>query len=215
MAGFLLTGGGGGCPPTATPPSGYKNPFRFDSSGKLWITSCFQGFQYFGAARHDITSAAQPGNSGINLSTTNPIYNGTAITAGKATTRVITNTTQCTMGILLGYDAICDIQIHEDSWVQLALVEYWNGARYNHGVVTNKHLATGGGEFARATLHTSANPHDTGADAAGGSTLQLAPGASATIAAKFFMSYMVGSTQPGDVLYSASSAVRIYGYVLG
>lgn len=215
MAGFRLTGGSSGCPPTATPPSGYQNPFRFDSAGKLWITGCFQGFQYFGAARHD-SAVGTPGTSGLGLTTASPYYTGTKVTAGTRTTRTITNTTQCTIGILLGHDIIVDLQVSEDRWAVMHLSETWNGVHHSGAAVSSKYISAGGGDYVRQFLHGSANPHDVGADASGGSTLQLAPGASATIGAQFYISYGVGSpTSTYDYIWGSNSAVRIYGYVLG
>lgn len=215
MAGFRLTGGSSGCPPTATPPSSYQNPFRFDSAGKLWITGCFQGFHYFGAARHDISGGNQPGQPGYGLTTATPFYNGTKVTVGTRQTRTITNTTNCTLGFLLGHDLVVDIQCSEDRWAAVSLSETWNGVHHSSATLSTKYISAGGGDYIRQYLHNSANPHDVNKDATGGSSLQLAPGASATIGAQIYLRYFAGSPAGSDFLYSANSAVRIYGYVLG
>lgn len=216
MAGFRLTGGGGGCPPTATPPSGYENPFRFDDAGRLWLTDCFQGFQYFGAARHDLTESVAPTTDGAPVSTAPDVVSGSPVTAGSAQTRTITNTTNCTIGILLAHDIIADITAHTDNWLQLAVSERWNGDHHAQASIYTVHDPFGDhGGFLRTALHGSANPHDVGADAAGGSSLQLTPGQSATVGARLYIAYPVGAYVPGDRINSASAAVRIYGYVLG
>lgn len=213
MAGFRLTDGSGGCPPTATPPSGYQNPFRFDSAGKLWITGCFKGFQYFGAARHDI-GGGKPGTTGFAVTSASPYYTGSGWTGGTRKSQTITNTTNCTMGFLLAHDMIIDLTMYEDRYAIVYLTEKWNGVYHSHAAISNKYIA-GGTSYCRQYLHNSASPHDVGADASGGSTLQLAPGASATVSAQFYMVYGTGSPAVNDYVNSASSAVRIYGYVLG
>lgn len=211
MAGFRLTGGGAGCPPTATPPGDYVNPFRFDSAGRLWLTNCFKGLQYFGAARHDLSNTV-PGGPGGDLSLD---INGNAVSGGTYTTRTITNTTSCTMAILLAHDIIIDALLHRDNYFFMTVSERWNGVNHATATVSNQYDPFGGGGFIRQLLHSGANPHDQGADPAGGSTLQLAPGASATVGARLYFTYAIGSYAPGDIVYGANTAVRIYGYVLG
>lgn len=215
MAGFRLTGGGAGCPPTATPPASYQNPFRFDSAGRLWITQCFSGFQYFGAARHDISSPIIPGQENAKISSAPDIVSGDPVSAGTYTSRVITNTTACTIGILLAHDLIVDATFHRNQYAFITVSERWNGANHASATVSNQYDPFGAGGFIRQLMHSGANPHDVGADADGGSTLQLAPGASATVGARMYLSYPVGTTVPGDAINSANTAVRIYGYVLG
>lgn len=212
MAGFRLTGGGAGCPPTATPPGDYANPFRFDSAGRLWITQCFKGFQYFGAARHDLGSVV-PGGDGAPLDTLGTLT--TPVSAGAYTTRTITNTTSCTLGILLAHDIIVDALLHKDNYFFMTVSERWNGSNHASATVSGQHDPYGGAGFIRQLLHSGANPHDQGADPAGGSTLQLAPGQSATVGARLYFAYAIGAYAPGEIVYSASTAVRIYGYVLG
>lgn len=211
MAGFRLTGGGEGCPPTATPPGDYVNPFRFNSAGRLWLTNCFKGLQYFGAARHDLTGVV-PGGAGA------PLDSGgltTPVTAGVYTTRTITNTTSCTMAILLAHDIIIDGVFHRNGFALITVSERWNGANHAQATVSNQYDPFGGGGFIRQYMHSGANPHDQGGDPAGGSTLQLAPGASATVGARLYIGYALGSPAVGDYIYGANTAVRIYGYVLG
>lgn len=206
MAGFRLTGGSSGCPPTATPPSGYQNPFRFDSAGRLWITSCFKNFQYFGEARQDLLSMQATDADNYNGASTNFLSRGTI------KTRTITNTTQCTLGILLAHDVIVDLQNREDNWVWVGVSELWNGAVHATASVSSQHDLSGT-DFVRSLLHGGAAPHDVGSPD-GGSSLQLAPGASATVGCRLKVDYNWGSPVFGDQLI-ANSAVRIYGYVLG
>lgn len=215
MAGFLLTGGGVGCPPTATPPAGYQNPFRFDGAGRLWINQCFSGFKYFGAARHDLLGAVVPGDGSAPVSTAPDIVSGAPMTAGVFTTRTITNTTSCTLGILLAHDVIVDALFHRDNYAFVTVSERWNGANHASATVSGQHDPFGGAGFIRQLLHSGANPHDQGADPTGGSTLQLAPGASATVGARLYIAYPIGAPVPGEIIYGANTAVRIYGYVLG
>lgn len=206
MAGFRLTGGSSGCPPTATPPSDYQNPFRFDSAGRLWITSCFKNFQYFGEARQDLLSVQ---------ATTDDNYDGPAtnyLTRGTIKTRTITNNTQCTLGILLAHDLVVDLQNRQDNWIWVRVHELWNGASHASAAISSQHDLSAE-DYVRALLHSGAVPHDVGAPN-GGSTLQLAPGASATVGCRLKVDYLWGSPVFGDQLV-ANSAVRIYGYVLG
>lgn len=213
MAGFRLTGGGGGCPPTEEPPTGYQNPFRFDGAGRLWITSCFQGLQYFGAARHDITSGVAPSTATAPITTAGTA--GPAISAGTYTSRTITNNTPCNMAILLAHDIIADLTAHSDNWVQMTLSERWNGSEVAQASIYSIHDPFVGNGFFRTGLHGSAAPHDVGADAAGGSTQIIPPGVSVVISARLYVAYPIGTYAPGDMINSASSAVRIYGYTLG
>ena len=206
MAGFRLTGGGSGCPPTATPPSGYQNPFRFDSAGRLWITSCFKNFQYFGEARQDLLSMLTISDDNYNGPQTN------YLNSGRILTRTITNTTQCTMGILLAHDLVVDLQNREDNWIWVTVNELWNGAIHASASISSQNDLSGT-DFVRALLHSGAAPHDAGAPN-GGSSLQLAPGASATVGCRLKVDYNWGSYVFGDQMI-ANSAVRIYGYVLG
>ena len=206
MAGFRLNDGSSGCPTTATPPAGYTSPFRFDSAGRLWITSCFKNFQYFGEARQDLLAPAAISSVAYDGDPTN------YITQGRIITRTVTNTTQCTIGILLAHDMLVDLQTREDNFVYVTLNEIWNGAV--HSVATcSSQFKSGSTDYVRTYLHNGAVPHDVNA-VTGGSTLQIAPGASATVGCRFHVDYAIGSNQASDYLYGLNGAVRIYGYTL-
>lgn len=212
--GIRLTPNGAGCPPTATPPSDYTNPFYEDSSGALWVKSCFPGFMYFGAARHDVSTAGVPGQNGYPVNTSPDIYKGPAVTAGVATTRTITNTTNCTLGFLLTHDVITDITSNHSNMILLRLSERWNNQNHALAAVSTE-FKLGYFEMQRQLLHNGASPHDVNRDANGGASLTLAPGESATVGARLILQYAYGSPAPGELIHSSSSAVRIYGYVLG
>lgn len=217
MPGFRLTNNGNGCPPIETPPSGYKSPFYEDSSGRLWIKSCFKSFQYFGAARHDLTTGGAPGSQGFPINVEGDVTNGNGITAGKYTNRTITNTTNCTIGILLGHALICDWQISVANWVFLTLSERWNGQNVATASVTSEFRVTGdkANRIYREYGHSGASPHSSSGAETGETGLILAPGQSATVGAKLMLRYLAGYPAPGEMIFSAASAVRIYGYVIG
>lgn len=213
MAGIRLTDGTGGCPPTQAPPADYENPFRFDSAGRLWITSCFKGFRYFGAARQDLFVSGTLGDAtwvpaGAGLLV------GAGIPGGEKTPLLITNSTECTMGVLLGLDLTADIEVRADNQAIWTLSSRWNGAHHSLCSLSNAKIA-GSTALVRQALATSANPHDLGFEAGGTvAALQLAPGASATIGAQLFLHYAVGSPTGTETIHSSASAVRVYGYVL-
>ena len=215
MVGIRRTDGGPGCPPTEAPRDTYQSPFRVDSNGALWITDCFTNLIYFGEARHD-SGAVAIGSDSCKVSP----YDGStlnseskAITAGTYTTRQITNTTPCTIGILLGHNLSVDLQTARTNWVQVTLSERWNGANHASATVSSE-FKLYNPNYVRKLVSSGAAPHDVNAPN-GGSTLQLAPGASATVACRLYVAYPFGSPLPGEVIQSANSAVRIYGYVLG
>lgn len=216
MVGIRRTDGGPGCPPTEAPRSDYASPFRVDSNGALWITDCFQNLIYFGEARHDLTSQVAPGSDSAKVS---PYAAGVldnesnAITAGRYTTRQITNLTPCTLGILLAHNLSMDLQTYKPNWVHVTLSERWNGVNHASATVSSRHHL-GDPTFVRTLISSGAAPHDVNAPN-GGSTLQLPPGASATVACRLFLSYPWGSPAPGEMIQSGNSAVRIYGYILG
>ena len=213
MAGIRLTGGGVGCPPTENPPDDYKTPFRVDSNGALWITSCFPTFTYFGEARHDVQSPVAIGSDSARVNVAGDIENGVGITAGKYTTRTIVNTTPCTLGILLGHTVSVNMTTRHDNFVAVSLSERWNGENHSVATVSGQYKANST-DMARRLISSSASPHDVNA-VNGGSTLQLAPGASAVVGARLMVRYYIGAPAPGEMFWLMSSAVRIYGYVLG
>lgn len=216
MVGIRRTDGGPGCPPTEAPRDTYQSPFRVDSNGALWITNCFTNLIYFGEARHDLPGQVAPGSDSCKVSayaagTLDSEAN--AITAGTYTTRQITNTTPCTIGILLAHNMTCDLQTSKLNWVHMTLSERWNGVNHASATVSSRHHL-GDPTFVRTIISSGAAPHDVNAPN-GGSTLQLAPGASATVACRLYLTYPWGSPLPGEMIQSAASAVRIYGYILG
>ena len=214
MVGIRRTDGGPGCPPTEAPRDNYQSPFRVDSNGALWITNCFTDLVYFGEARHDLPYQVAPGSEECKVSTGVDFIEGkNVITAGTYTTRQITNTTPCTIGILLAHNMTCDLQTSKLNWVHMTLSERWNGVNHASATVSSRHHL-GDPTFVRALISSGAAPHDVNAPN-GGSTLQLAPGDSATVACRLFLTYPWGSPLPGEMIQSAASAVRIYGYVLG
>jgi hypothetical protein len=216
MVGIRRTDGGPGCPPTEAPTDSYQSPFRVDSNGALWITNCFTNLIYFGEARHDLPGQVAPGSDSCKVSPYNyeSLTNeANAITAGKYTTRQITNTTPCTIGILLAHNMSCDLQTSKLNWVHLTLSERWNGKNHASATVSSRHHL-GDPTFVRTLISSGAAPHDVNAPN-GGSSMQLAPGESATVSCRLFLAYPWGSPLPGEMIQSASSAVRIYGYVLG
>ena len=215
MVGIRRTDGGPGCPPTETPRSEYSNPFRVDSNGALWIQTCFKNLIYFGEARHDMPQTAiGADNCKVSPYAAGVIENeSNAITAGNYTTRLITNNTPCTIGILLGHNLTADLQTNNLNWVHLTLSERWNGSNHASATVSSE-FRFEASHFMRKLVSSGANPHDVNAPN-GGSTLQIAPGESATVSCRLFVSYGFGTRQPGEMIQAANSAVRIYGYVLG
>lgn len=216
MVGIRRTDGGPGCPPTEAPTNEYSSPFRVDSNGALWITDCFTSVIYFGEARHDLQGQVAPGSDSCKVSA----YSGdtlnseaNAIRAGKYTTRQITNTTPCTIGILLAHNLVIDMQTARTNWVHVTLSERWNGQNHASATVSSE-FKLYDPTFIRKMVSSGAAPHDVNAPD-GGSTLQLAPGESATVACRLYLTYPFGAPLPGEMLQNGYSAVRIYGYVLG
>lgn len=216
MTGFRLNDGSAGCPPTETPPSDYTIPFRFDSAGRLWITSCFKNLQYFGAARHDIGSQVGfIGDSAVGLavSTDPDVVAGNGVTQGTATNLTVTNNTGCTLGFLLGHDIFVDLSTKSQNLVRWILSARVNGANYSISAASGIN-SDDASHFVRSQFTSSANPHNNGIEAGGANDLTLAPGASMVVGAKMFIEYVVGSPTGTEVVVSAASAVRVYGYVL-
>lgn len=212
MAGFRLTGGTGGCPPTETPPSDYENQFRFDDAGRLWLKPCFEGFKFLGSARHDISTNTVFGISSTPISTAEDIVSGNGITAGTYANVTITNDTPCDMGVLLAYDLSVDLYVADDHLAVVALSGRWNGAHHSQINVSSVYHAAGSGDGIRVLQAAAAAPHDTNIEAGGAPSLTLAPGASATVGCRLFLQYVVGSPDGIDQFNAASSIVRVYGY---
>lgn len=213
MSAIRLTAGTCGCPPTETPPGDYVNPFRFDDAGCLWLANTFFGFKYFGAARHDIGSTQIIGSGGVPVSTDPDIVAGTGVTAGTYTSYVINNNTGSDLGILLGPDMYVDMSTKSVNLVKFILSSRWNGA--HHSQVSASSVNHDGVEsFIRTQFTASANPHDLGVEVSAVPLLTVADGASATVSAKLFVQYIVGSPTGTEVIVNAASAVRVYGYIL-
>lgn len=213
MASFRLTDGSGGCPPTETPPPGYYEiPFRFDASGNLWITGCFDNFKFFGYARHDLPTPVVMGQGGAPLNTADDIVSGDGITAGAYTSLNITNDTPCTIGVLLGYDLNADLDVKGTNYAIITLSGRWNGA--NVDTVKCSSVRTGSSAYARCFSGNAANPHDPAIEAGGAPGMTLAPGASAVVGCRLFLTYGEGAPDGVDRIVSAGSAVRVYGYCL-
>lgn len=213
MAGFRLTDGSSGCPPTETPPGNYEIPFRVDDAGRLWITSCFKNLRYFGAARHDLFEQTRLGVSPIPLSTADDIISGAGVTAGTYTNLTVTNTTDCDMGLLLAYDLSVDIEVLGNNLARWVMSGRYNGA--NHDTIAVSSIrTTGSTTYNRYITACSAAPHDAGIEAGGSPSLVLAPGVSATIGVKIFCQYAVGTPDTFDNVTQSNAAVRVYGYVL-
>lgn len=210
MAGFLLTGGGAGCPPTQAPPAGYENPFRFNDAGFLWLNGCFPGLRYFGAARHDIAA------SGVLGSGSYPVDSGVLsapVTAGTYTNLTVTNDTDCTLGILLGYDMFVDIQARADNLVRWVVAASWNGVVHSQNALSSTRL-NGSTALIRTQATSGANPHDLGLESGGVATMTLAPGASGLVGCQLFLQYKLGASTGTESVFESYSAVRAYGYVL-
>lgn len=211
MAGFRLNDGSSGCPPTETPPAGYEIPFRFDEAGRLWVTSCFKGFRYFGAARHDLPIAGELGGAFVPNGA--GIVAGSGISGGTYENITVTNDTECDLGILLGLDVTADLEVRADNMAVWTLASRWNGETHSFCSTSSTKIA-GSTALVRQMVGASANPHDLGFEDGTAAALTLAPGASATIGAKLFLYYAVGSPTGTETVYSSSSAVRVYGYIL-
>lgn len=221
MTGFRLTNGTGGCPPTEAPPASYEIPFRFDSGGRLWITSCFKGFRYFGAARHDLPLAGTIGGADVGVGA--GLLVGAGISGGTYANLTLHNDTECDLGILLGLDVSADLEVRADNQLIWTLSSRWNGSHHSLCSFSNTKIA-GSTALVRQAGGASANPHDLGFEAVTGDkyasgtgdtpSLTLPAGASATVGAKLFCHYAVGSATGTETVYSSTSAVRVYGYNL-
>lgn len=213
MAGFRLTDGSAGCPPTQTPPADYTIPFRYDDAGRLWIIDPLQ-FRYFGAARHDIASASGfIGDSSLQVTTDPGIIAGNSVAQGVATPILVTNDTQKNMGVLLSHDVVIDMVTRSTNLVHVDVSARWNGA--HHSLATVCSINTDDtAHFVRCRYNASSNPHDLILEASGVAGLVLAPGASAQVGCKLFIQYAGGAPTGTEQIYYAASAVRAYGYTL-
>lgn len=214
MAGFRHTDGSEGCPPTETPPSTYVSPFRLDSAGRLWITQCFKGFRYFGAARHDVTSAVIIGSATMMPSNSHDdIINNVGFTAGSYRNLDITNNTECTIGLLVGLDSLADMTTYESNLVSWIVSSRWNGVYHSESGASNPQIV-GSVDYIRQHTNVSANPHDLGVEGGGPAFMSLAPGASGTVSSRMFVTYEGGAPTGLESITSANSAVRVYGYII-
>lgn len=212
MAGFRLQDGSCGCPPTETPAANFRNSFRFDDAGCLYIDGCFTNFTFLGAARHDISTPGILGSGDIPLNTAEDIVSGDGVTAGVYTTLEVTNDSNCDMGYLLGYDLNADLDVKGTSLAKWILSGRWNGA--NVDVISCSSVRTGSSAYCRLFSGNAANPHDPAIEVGSPASLTLAPGASATVGARLFLQYAEGAPDGVDQVRSSGSSVRVYGYVL-
>jgi len=213
MAAFRLTNGTGGCPPTANPVGSYSIPFRFDSGGNLWITGCFQGFKYFGEARHDIASPVILGSGSAPVSTATPLEAGPSLTAGAFRNVTVTNTTNCDMGVLIGMDMFVNPLTRSVIRARFQISTYVDGNFYTSvsGYTFYNGSLPG---YSSAVMTVHAGMHDTGINAGGAPNFVLGSGASSTISCRFHVGYDIGTPDGVDAIQSAGSAIRVYGYVI-
>lgn len=215
MSGFRLDDASDGCPPTEAPPSSYTNPFRFDSAGRLWITSCFRGFKYFGAARHDLGTVIMGASNAPNNNPWTGLGEGSTmqpITAGTYKKVTIVNDTECTLGLLTGLDATGDMTTLCTSFVRLYIESRFNGTHHSDSGWSNPQVAGLTG-YVRQFGNISANPHDGGFEDADGPTLTLAPGETGEVSARLYLNHS-GTPNGVEAINSAGSAIRVYGYIL-
>lgn len=215
MSGFHLTDGTCGCPPTATPPVGYQNHARLDDAGCLWFDSCYKSFRFVGAARHDIGTPVIIGNDPgtAPTSTDDDIVSGAGVTFGTFNTLTVTNTTECTLGLLFGMDLSTDTSINQAHLLKVVMSSRWNGAPHSTISTSNVNVA-GSTAIARQILQGAANPHDTSIETGGPPSLVLAPGASGTVGCKIFLEYVVGGYDGIDRINQSGASVRVYSYVV-
>lgn len=213
MAAFRLTNGTGGCPPTANPTSAYSIPFRFDSNGNLWITGCFQGFKYFGEARHDVTSPVVLGSGSAPVSSASPIESGPSVTAGSFQNVTVTNTTDCTMGFLVGMDMFVQAQVRSVARAKFQIATYVNGTFYTSVFGFTDYNPSVAG-YNLQTISTHAGMLDVGVSGGGAPQFTLSPGISAVVSCRFHMTYDINNPDGVDNIQAAGSAVRVYGYII-
>ena len=206
MAGFRLTNGTAGCPPTEDPPAGYTIPFRFDSGGRLWINLDPSSFKFVGVARHDIAVNTPFGP-------TSGMPDGGFVTTGVQTNLTVTNTTPNTLGYLLAYDLFADFDVTAASYASIVLFGTWNTVSQSNIAVTSIRM-TAQTDFIRVQSSTAANAHDIAIEAGLPASLTVAPGASATIGAKLYSDFIEGTPNGFDGVHQVGSAVRVYSYVL-
>lgn len=200
MAGFRLTGGSGGCPPTETPPSDYANPFRFDDAGRLWLKDCSSGIRYKGEARHDIASNTLFGMA--NTPVTSDVETGASITAGTYTNYVATNTTNCNEQIWIAMELSTDLYVRQSQFAVVTLSARLNGANVSRVATSSIYLNTGD-DGIRNIGGASAGPHY---------ITTLTPGQQVTIGCRLYLGYYVGAPDGvTDQFNSANSIVRVYG----
>lgn len=213
MSGFRLNDGSSGCPVTETPPVSYQSPFRLDSAGRLWITQCFKGFRYFGAARHDISTPVIIGSATAMPSSSSDVVSGVGVTAGLYRNIEVVNDTECTIGILTGLDTVVDLTTYESNLVGWTVASRWNGAYHSSTYMTNPQIAGATG-YIRQMTNVSANPHDLGLEEGAGPLMSLAPGMGGVVGAQMFLRYYSGSPTGSESITQALSAIRVYGYII-
>lgn len=215
-AGIRLTNGAEGCSPTADPKTPYTNPFRVDADGALWIDECFHSLLYFGAARQDVVQAHPLviGSKGCPVAKKDDVATGkNVITAGRFRNVTIHNTTDCTLGVLLGIDSMFDITNKQNNLVHGVISAKWNGQRYSTAEAST-YQQTATARLCRQEQFATVNPHDLGIEANGVPTLKVLSGKTATVSVSLQISYLRGAATGVDVLNRAQSAVRVYGYIM-
>ena len=213
MAGFRLTDGSDGCPPTETPPASYEIPFRFDSSGKLWITSCFKGMRYFGAARHDISTGVAMGSATcLNNQPWPGAASAQGISAGTYRKVTVTNDTECDIALLTGLDMTADVTALCNSLVYMRVAALWNGTAMTETTWSMPQLIGASG-YVRMHGNVSANPHDAIVEGGGSPSMLLTPGQTGEISAKLYLNH-TGTPNGSETINSAASAIRIYGLIV-
>lgn len=232
---FLLDGGlTCGCPPSDPAPNDpaepFRNHFHIDpATGCVYIDECDRNFRYLGSARWDdgirpIGNADTPANGALV-----PIPGQSSLIP-----RVVTNTSGCDLGILLGYDMFAAFDAAATNFAgQLVMTGF---------------IDTGGGPVAHASVScfstrttvttvpplpgtttvriftpalASANPLGATVGFVGISPIEdgtpaivLAPGATATFTVGLQHVTYFGAPDPGglDRMDQITSALRIYGY---
>jgi hypothetical protein len=205
MAGFRLTNGTAGCPPTADPPAGYTIPFRFDSGGRLWITGAFPSFKYEKMVKHTVDTATVFGPS-------YGVPNFGWVTAGTNPPQTITNNTTNTLAYVLAYDLTVDFDVMGTSLAGITLFASWAGTDQTSTVGVTS-VRTNYAAICRTSQSATSSPHEDTVDAGGTNILTLAPGASATVSAKLFSGFVEGTPNGYDMIRSASGKVRVYSYI--
>lgn len=217
MVGIRRTDGAAGCPPTATPPTSYVSPFKVDSAGALWVTSCFRDLRFLGSARHDIPRPIVIGQAGGEVSSYSDISKaGRGIVGGTYKSVTVTNDGDGPMGILIGHDVGMNITSRASNVIKAVVASYWNGVYHTLSDVSTMGIISDAapGLVVTQSVWASANPHDVGIESGTGPRLVVQPGETAVVSARLYIMYLVGAADGTETLNSGISALRVYGYNL-